>query len=834
MVSSPYLALWLWLIFLGSVLYRRSYSRTQLLALPVSLIVILILFPFSKLVTLFGLLAVGFGLSLYFSDNFRYALLSAPLLEHARMSLPTLSDTEQVALNAGHTWWESEVFQGMPNWQILKNYPTPNFSAEEQAFLDGPVLELCRMIHDWELTHHQLDFPEAMWTFLKEKKFFALIIPKKFGGLEFSASAHSEVVHRIASKSFSVASTVCVPNSLGPAELLLHYGTTEQKDYYLPRLAIGEEIPCFALTSPEAGSDAGSIPDFGVVKRGLFQGEETTGILLQFDKRYITLAPVATVIGLAFKLYDPEHLIGTQTEYGITCALIPRETPGVEIGQRHFPLNAIFQNGPIRGKDVFIPLDWIIGGLPMVGQGWRMLVECLSAGRAISLPATTTGGAKLALLATSAYARIRNQFNQPLSAFDGVGLPLADMATDLYLIEAARTLTARAVDMGIRPTVASAIIKYHVTEIARRVSIIAMDIHGGKGICMGPKNYLARSYQGAPIAITVEGANILTRNMIIFGQGAVRCHPYLIAEMAALHKENPEQSLEQFDQALMGHVGYFLSNGLRALWLGLTRAHLVDLPEGYPIELKREIQCITYASTLLAFISDVALIFLGGKLKRQEALSARLGDMLSALYLSTLSLKRYLSEGSHKEDLPVVKNAILSCLQQFQSALDELLLNFPGRFLRILLVAWVFPTGKMMPRSTDDLRRKIVGLFSVPSKTRERLTTGLDLEPSHSNPVGYLESAFPILIQAADLEKKVRKIIAAHPEWPRAFFRDQIKRVRDQDLITAEEFELLELAEKLRADIIAVDAFDPNALLQMPPVPVPPKAKRKAKTALKD
>src|SRR5499425_828557 len=504
----------------------------------------------------------------------RKALITRPFMKTYLKLLPRMSQTEKEALEAGTVWWDGELFTGAPKWEKLLAARPPQLTAAEQAFLDGPCEELCRMLDEWSITHELADLPPQVWEFLKSRGFFAMIIPRRYGGLEFSAFAHSCVLAKIASRSVTASSTVAVPNSLGPAELLNHYGTEEQKNYYLPRLARGEEVPCFALTGPRAGSDAAAIPDTGIVTRGMWQGREVLGLRLNFSKRYITLAPVATVIGLAFRMFDPERLLGGKTDIGITCALIPRNTPGVSIGRRHFPLNIPFQNGPIQGRDVFVPLDYIIGGPAMAGSGWRMLVEQLSVGRCISLPSNTTGAAKAAVWATGAYARIRNQFNTPVARFEGVESVLARMVALTYTMDAGRSVTAGAIDGGEKPSVPSAMLKYHVTEMGRQVANDAMDVHGGKGIMLGPKNYLARGYQIVPVAITVEGANLLTRNLIIFGQGAIRCHPFVLREMTAARNPDRARGVDEFDRALFAHMGFTVSNAVRSFIMALTNARL--------------------------------------------------------------------------------------------------------------------------------------------------------------------------------------------------------------------------------------------------------------------
>ncbi len=564
-----------------------------------------------------------------------------------------MSDTERDAIEAGSVWWESELFRGAPDWGQLLHYKTPVLSDEEQVFLDGPVDQLCAMIDDWDITHNLMDLPEDMWAFLKKHRFFGMIIPKKYGGLEFSAYGHSSVVMKISSRSISAGVTVMVPNSLGPAELLLHYGTEAQKDYYLPRLADGREIPCFALTGPDAGSDAGSIPDTGVVCKGDFEGKKVIGLKLNWEKRYITLGPVATVLGLAFKVYDPDGLLGGEVDRGITCALIPADTPGVEIGNRHFPMNAAFQNGPNSGKDVFIPMDYLIGGEKNIGKGWRMLVKSLSAGRGISLPAMGASAGKSAARVTGAYARIRKQFNTSIGKFEGVEESLARIGGLAYMMEAGRLLTVSALDSGEKPSVITAILKYHNTEKMRQVINDSMDIHGGRGICMGPSNYIARAYQAVPVGITVEGANILTRSMIIFGQGAIRCHPYLVKEMDAATQIDETAGRLAFDSALVGHIGYFATNICRAFVYGISGSHLAESP--LPGRMSTYYKRLGQMSAAFAATSDLALMILGGAFKRKEKLSGRFADALSYMFYASAVLKKFEDDGRPRLDIPLVE-----------------------------------------------------------------------------------------------------------------------------------------------------------------------------------
>jgi acyl-CoA dehydrogenase len=726
--------------------------------------------------------------------------------------MPTLSHTEKEALTAGTITWEGDLFRGNPDWQKLLAIPAAVLSLEEVAFMEGPVETLCRMINDWDITHYKMDLPPEMWRFLKEQGFFGLIIPKSYGGKEFSAFAHSQILTKLSGKSVTVSTTVSVPNSLGPAELLLHYGTEEQKNYYLPRLATGEEIPCFALTSAEAGSDAGAMMDYGIVCHGDFAGKQIIGIRLNWNKRYITLAPIATVIGLAFKLYDPEHLIGTEEEIGITCALIPRETSGIAIGRRHFPLDTPFQNGPIHGKEVFIPLDWVIGGIPMAGKGWGMLMECLAAGRAITLPGSTVGGAKVVAYATGAYARIRRQFNLPIGRFEGVEEALARIAGYTYIMDAARVFTVKMIDLGEKPSVASAIIKYHTTELGRKVAIDGMDIHGGKGICLGPNNYLGRGYESSPIAITVEGANILTRCMIIFGQGAIRCHPYVLSELEAAHLADKQKGLIAFDRAIMKHMGFAFSNIVRCLLLGLTGSRLVKAPKN---KTKQYFQHATRFSSALALMADVCMVTLGGNLKRKESISARLGDILSYLYLLSTTLKRFHDQGQPEADFPLVQYAAETCLFEIQQRFDELFKNLPGKALCFLLRTLIFPLGMHFTKPHDKLNHLLADLFMAPTETRSRLSDGAFLSPCEGNAMADIQDALVKTIAAEPIEKVIR---AARKEgrisgftlkeWAESAFTDNV--------ISKNQYDTFMQAEDARKKVIAVDDFLPEELYSHP------------------
>ncbi|WP_457670412.1 acyl-CoA dehydrogenase, partial [Thiolapillus sp.] len=607
----------------------------------------------------------------------RQQLLTTKLLTLFRKAVPAMSDTEREALEAGSIWWDAELFSGRPNWDKLLNTPRPHLSEQERAFLDGPVETLCKMLDDWKITHEDQDLPPEVWDFIRQERFFGLVIPEEYGGLEFSAQAHSAVVMKISSRSIVAAVTVMVPNSLGPGKLLLHYGTQTQRDYYLPRLARGEEIPCFALTGPDAGSDAGALPDTGIVTHGEWEGKTVLGVRLNWEKRYITLGPVATIIGLAFHMYDPEHLLGDKENLGITLALIPGDTPGVTIGARHIPLDIPFQNGPNWGKDVFIPMSQLIGEQEFIGKGWRMLMESLAEGRSISLPALSVGAAKVSSRYTGAYAAIRQQFNMPIGRFEGVEEALARIAGLTYQMDATRKLTLCALDTGEMPSVVSAIVKYHLTERYRQAINDAMDIQAGSGISLGPANLIGRAYQALPIAVTVEGANILTRNMIIFGQGAMRCHPWIIREFSAARNQDSTQAVIDFDHAIFGHIGFFLGNAARSLFLGITRGRLSRSPVTGPA--KRYYQRLNWMSSAFALAADTTMMTLGAALKRKERLSARLGDVLSEMYLTSAVLKQFEDDGCREEDLPLLHWACAHSFHRMQESLRLLARNLPFR-----------------------------------------------------------------------------------------------------------------------------------------------------------
>ncbi|MFD2641072.1 acyl-CoA dehydrogenase [Pseudomonas japonica] len=807
------LLLWLVVLVLGSV--WLAYRRTPALpALALVAVYVIAMGTFSRApgwLTFLLLLAIAaIALPLLLPD-LRRRLLSAPLFGWFQRTLPPMSSTEREAIDAGTVWWDGELFSGRPDWNTLLGYAKPELTAEEQAFIDGPTEALCAMVSDWQIGQ-DMDLPAQAWQHIKEHGFFALIIPREYGGKGFSAYAHSQVAMKLATRSGDLASTVMVPNSLGPAELLLHYGTDEQRKHYLPRLARGEEIPCFALTGPLAGSDAGAMPDTGIVCRGQWNGEEVIGLRLTWEKRYITLGPVATLLGLAFKAYDPEHLLGDDEELGISLALIPTDIPGVEIGRRHLPLGAAFMNGPNSGKDVFVPLDFLIGGQAMLGKGWMMLMNCLSVGRSISLPAVGTGAAKFTSLVSGQYAQIREQFNVPLAAFEGIQESLARIGGNAWLMDSARLLTAKAVDLGEKPSVLSAILKYHLTERGRECIQHAMDIHGGKGIIMGPNNYLGRNWQGAPIFITVEGANILSRNLMIFGQGAIRCHPFVLKEMALAGREDHDQALREFDSLLLQHIGFAVGNAASTLALGLGLGHFDKVPgdplsQGYFRALNRQ-------AAAFALLADLCMMLLGGELKRRERLSARLGDVLSYLYLGSAALKRYHDLNSPSHLQPLLRWAMEESLGQAEQALDRLLDNFPNRLLGCALRVIVFPFGRRHTGPSDELDAEIAALIGrgAGDPALEALLEGCYRPTDPDDPVGALHHARQHLSDSGELHKQLRHALKNGEFTTQAGEPLIDAALRAGTLDTAQAQQLRD-AEAARRKVIDVDAFTKEELL---------------------
>lgn len=731
----------------------------------------------------------------------RRRVFSGPILKLYRKHQPNISDTEREALMAGGIGWEKELFGGLPDWNGLNALPEGQLSDEEQAFLDGPVEQLCGMIDNWSMSEAG-EIPKKLWSFVKDQGFLSMIIPKEYGGKAFSHLAHFRVISKIASVNGALATIVGVPNSLGPGELLVRYGTQGQKDYYLPRLATGEEIPCFALTSPVAGSDAASMTDSGVVCRAKLNGKEQLCIRLNWDKRYITLSPLATLLGLAFKLYDPDHLLGEKENLGITCALIPTKTKGVEVGRQHVPLRSVFPNGPTKGKDVLVAIDAIIGGADMAGQGWRMLMECLATGRGISLPAMTLGVGKRAASSSLAYAQIRQQFNLPIAQFEGIEEVLVRMAARAVLMEAMSVFTVTALDRGENPTLASAMSKYHMTEMGRKMLNDAMDVHGGKGICMGPNNYLAQAYTEVPIAITVEGANILTRSLIIFGQGAIRCHPYILKEMDIASREDSADALAEFDQVFCEHFSFIVRNEVRSFVLALTGGRLVKAPAG---KLKRYYQHLSRFSTVFAYLVDISFIFLGASLKRREKLSGRLADMISLLYQGA-SVLQYAHRQENEKLLPMIEWLCQDILYQLQVSIDQFLANLPFKWLVGYLRLVIFPLGKRFNPVSDRLGHQVMKLLLTEPDVAAVLYEHAYMTPTEHNPAGKMQAKLKTIIEAQPVEKVFTKAVregkVSGCDW-----EAQIKSAVEEGVLTKDQADQLREVNQLRRAVTDVDDF---------------------------
>ncbi|MBR9908466.1 MAG: acyl-CoA dehydrogenase [Gammaproteobacteria bacterium] len=747
---------------------------------------------------------------LFAVPDIRKSLVSRPAFAFFKRVLPPLSPTEREAMQAGDTWWDADLFSGRPDWHKFHQIKAPQFTEEEQAFIDNQLETLLGMLDDFKIVQKDVDLPKKVWDYIRKEKFFAMIIGKEFGGLDFSPAANSHIVSRIATRSISAAVSVMVPNSLGPGELLTHYGTDEQKNYWLPRLADGTDIPCFALTGPEAGSDAGAIPDTGVVCKGEFEGKEVVGIRLNWSKRYITLAPVATVLGLAFKMYDPDGLLGEQKDIGITCALIPTSHEGVETGERHLPLNQAFMNGTTYGKDVFIPLDWIIGGQDYAGKGWRMLMECLSAGRGISLPALAAATGHVTERMTGAYAYVRQQFGMPIGLFEGVQAAMGKIGGTNYTLESMRRLTVTALCEGKSPSVITAMTKYHMTEMGRQVMEAAMDVHAGKGIQLGPRNYLGHGYMATPVSITVEGANILTRNLMIFGQGATRCHPYVLAEMEAASNPDEEQGLKQFDSLLLKHIGFAAGNFFGSLFMGLTGARFNASPMSGPTA--RYYQQLTRMSRALALTADMAMLVMGGDLKRREMLSARLGDVLSHLYMASAVLKRYEDDGRQTGDLPFVEYAMNHHLYEIGQAFKGFFANFPNRVIAWTLRLAIFPLGLHFNKPSDENMQAIAKSMMEPGITRDRHTFLCFWKDDAKDMTGHMELAFLAMREHADIYKRIRKAIKRGDIAEDLSGDDLVKAARKAEVISADEAKAFKKTEQLRMAAIGVDQFAPGVI----------------------
>ena len=803
----------IFLVVLLVLLYAASHFSLPLIVWTVitaGAVILMKVFGVLGIPSLLILLALVFLPLLILNVPFlRKIIVSGPLHKMVKSTMPPISETEQVALDAGTVWWEADLFGGNPDYDKLAAFPKATLTEEEQAFLDGPTEELCRLMDDWQITHELNDLPEEVWKYMKEQKFLGMIIPKEYGGLEFSANAHSEVVMKLASRSVSGAVSVMVPNSLGPAELLLHYGTEEQKNHYLPRLAVGEDVPCFALTGPFAGSDAGAMRAYGTVCKRTIDGQEVLGMEVTWEKRYITLGPIATVVGLAFKAYDPDGILGDEEDLGITCALIPRDTEGLKIGNRHFPLNSGFMNGPNFGDKVFVPMEWVIGGQSCIGDGWKMLMESLAVGRSISLPSLGVAGAKFGSWVTGTYARIRHQFNLPIGRFEGVEEVMARMGGMTYMMEAARNLTMVALDAGERPSVISAIQKYHLTEMMRTIVNDAMDIHGGKGICMGPRNYIGRTYQSIPIAITVEGANIMTRSLIIFGQGAMRCHPYLLQEIEAVNNiEDRDESVSKFDGILIKHLGHSFRNGAKSFLYAITGGRLSKVSKDRA--LPHYYRKLSRWSTAFAFVSDICLLVLGGELKRKEKLSGRFADVLSFMYMSSATLKQYENHGRQEDELPLVDWSMRYSFHQMENALYEILRHFPIPALGFLLRGIIFPFGKREHYPGDELGKPIADILMTDCPARDRSCDGVYISNDLEEPTGRLVHAHVKTIEAADAGRMVRKT-AGHKPYDKSNI-EWMNDLETQGVLDAQQKKLLIDAEELALAAIHVDHFEKGTI----------------------
>tara|TARA_B100000686_G_C16798332_1_gene984092 strand:- start:2067 stop:4499 length:2433 start_codon:yes stop_codon:yes gene_type:complete len=803
-----------WLLVTITTIVVLAYRSIALRESTISLGILLILYSIMGGPSGFYLvlLWVSFGLLVSLNiPEIRRNYYSARILKLYRVLLPKISKTEQEAIDSGSIWWDAELFTGNPNWEVLRSNPKPHLTSEEEAFLDGPVNKVCEMIDEWKVIHKDYDLPEEVYDFVKKEGFLSLIIPKKYGGLEFSPLGVASVMAKIGSRSPTLSSIAGVPNSLGPAELLMHYGTEKQREEYLPKLASGELIPCFALTGPYAGSDATSIPDTGVVSKGIFEGEEIIGIKLNFNKRYITLAPIATLIGLAFKLSDPDHLIGETKDYGITCALLPSGLDGLETGRRHIPIGTPFMNGTIIGNDVFIPLDFIIGGIEQAGGGWKMLTDCLSAGRAISLPSGAMSGAKSAVAVTGPYARVREQFGMPIAEFEGILEPLGRIAGRAYIINSSLTTTAMAIGAGQKPSVISAIMKYHTTELARLIGIDAMDIHGGKAVMLGPKNYLSTAHEAAPIGITVEGANIMTRSLIIFGQGAFRCHPFVLKEIEAANIDDETEAIEQFDVHFFNHIGYSVTNAASAFVRGITDkftdSPVMDETATYYRQINR-------FSAAFALLTDISMVVMGGSLKRKETISARLGDVLSSLYLASVSLKYYEDTGDKEAELPLVHWTQKTLIAEAQEKIHQTLSNFPNKFIGILIKLIIFPLGRNFCGPTIEETLTIGKLISRKTKTRENLINGIYLQEEPTNHYAQMnkalelyESCHPIKSEMHTAKKK--GLIKGNN------FDDLLDSAVNESVISKEQAGLLKEYNLICDDIINVDDFSQEEVDQI-------------------
>ena len=797
------------IIALVALVIKQAGLRSFAIASAVSLAVAIFASLNLVFIALLGIVTVLAGLANL--KGLRRNKISKPFFDLFKKMLPPLSETEREAIDAGTVWWDGELFSGDPDWKSLTSIDKPQLSQEEKDFIDGPVTELCRMTDAWKINHDWNVIPDHITQYVRDNGFLGMIIPKQYGGLALSAMAQSEVLIKLSNTGAAITYLVAVPNSLGPGELLIKYGTEEQKNHYLPRLASGKEIPCFALTAPLAGSDATSIPDTGVVCKGMWEGKEIIGMRLNFSKRYITLSPIATLVGLAFKLQDPDHLIGDIDDYGITCALLPHDTEGMTIGRRHLPVGEAFLNGPILGEDVFVPLDYIIGGTKMAGKGWRMLVNCLSVGRCITLPSGGAAFAKRAIMGTSAYTSLRKQFGVQLKNFEGIQKPLARMTGLGYIINAARTHTIQSVDKGEKPAVPSAIIKYHCTEMARQCVIDAMDIHGGKAVMKGPKNYIATGYESIPVAITVEGANILTRNLMIFGQGATRSHPYVLKEMELAQQESSDEVIDAFDDVLFKHIGYSITNAVRSVSYALTGSRITSNP-GHP-RLARYYAHLSRFSAAFALIADISMLSLQARLKFMEMLSARMGDLLSDLYLASMVIKHYENDDCPEEDFPIVQWALEYLIHDYQEAFRAIVQNYPNRLLAGLLKAVVFPLGMRFAPPSDELEKKVVDVVTQNNAARDRLLAGLYMEDGDNNPLAHVNAVFLESLGLEPINDKIRQALK-DKALPKLQGLELIKAAHEAEVISDTEANQLKSFDEHLMSVIHVDDFEQDELIR--------------------
>ncbi|WP_201632991.1 acyl-CoA dehydrogenase [Psychrobacter immobilis] len=741
----------------------------------------------------------------------RQSLLTKPVYKALAGAMPSMSDTEREALDAGTSWWEKELFMGAPNWDTFANYPYPQLSAEEQSFIDNEVETLCAMIDEWKIHHDDKELSPKAWKFIKENGFLGLIIPKEYGGLEFTSYAQSRVMSKIASRSPTAAVTCMVPNSLGPGELLMHYGTDAQKQRWLPGLAKGEEVPCFGLTGPEAGSDAGAIPDTGVVCYGTHEGEQMLGLRMNFSKRWITLAPIATVVGLAFKMHDPEGLLGdpNKTDYGITCALVPASHEGVITGPRHNPIGSPFMNGTVDGTDVFIPLDYIIGGVENAGRGWRMLMECLGVGRGISLPALSTSASEMTYLSVGAFAKVREQFKISVGKFEGVQDATSRMASNTYMLEAFRHLVTCGLNQGGTPSVMTAMAKYYATETMRSVVNDGMDVVGGRAVQMGPRNFLAIPYQSIPVSITVEGANILTRSLMIFGQGAMRCHPYLFDELQLLQSEDKESALKEFDTLFFKHLGYTFNRGAKAFIAGYVGGSN-DAPSFVDDFTRPYYKHINRLSASFALTADMALGLLAGDLKRKEMLSGRLADIHGHLFIATSILQFYEHGSKSEAERLHAEVALQNSLYTIQEAFVSFFANFPNRMAAGVVSFVTFPSGRIFTPASDELKTKLGDVFMDDHEAnpfRDYLKTMVYYNTLPDDVSGRMEHAYQTLLEVEPLWQKFKK--AEHKDsFEGLTFEDHVVNASQSGDITEEEAEQLIRYNGLRFDSLLTDVFD--------------------------